>query len=305
MIPGGNAISAFDSVEQTKAFETAFLNPLCYEKLDPEIDAKEQAKHFLKIDNLQKEYENGFKAVNGLNVKMYTDQIFCLLGHNGAGKTTTISMLTGLIHSSGGSVSLFGDDVFQDMDTARKTMGVCPQHDVLFDLLTPEEHMDIFYEFKGADKSNKKQEIKSLLEDIGVADKGKNLAYQLSGGNKRKLSVAIALCGGSKFVLLDEPTSGLDLQARRQLWNMLRNEKKDRIILLTTHYMDEADILGDRIGIMTAGRMTCLGSSMFLKNRFGVGYVMTIVKTNPLNNTTIMPYLQERLGPKVTKLTEI
>ena len=106
-------------------------------------------------------------------------------------------------------------------------------------------------------------------------------------------------------MLLDEPTSGLDLQARRQLWNMLRNEKKDRIILLTTHYMDEADILGDRIGIMTAGRMTCLGSSMFLKNRFGVGYVMTIVKTNPLNNTRVMPYLQERLGPKVTKLTEI
>ena len=117
--------------------------------------------------------------------------------------------------------------------------------------------------------------------------------------------MAIALCGGSKFVLLDEPTSGLDLQARRQLWNMLRNEKKDRIILLTTHYMDEADILGDRIGIMTAGRMTCLGSSMFLKNRFGVGYVMTIVKTNPLTNTKVMPYLHENLGPKVTKLTEI
>ena len=88
------------------------MNPLCYEKLDPEIENKEQAKHFLKIDNLQKEYENGFKAVNGLNVKMYTDQIFCLLGHNGAGKTTTISMLTGLIHSSSGSVNLFGDDVF-------------------------------------------------------------------------------------------------------------------------------------------------------------------------------------------------
>ena len=165
--------------------------------------------------------------------------------------------------------------------------------------------MDIFYEFKGADKTNKKKEIDALLEDIGVADKRKNLAYQLSGGNKRKLSVAIALCGGSKFVLLDEPTSGLDIQARRQLWNMLRNYKKDRIILLTTHYMDEADILGDRIGIMTKGKMTCLGSSMFLKNRFGVGYVMTIVKTNPTNNMLVMPYLHEKLGPKVTKLTEI
>ena len=170
-------------------------------------------------------------------------------------------------------------------------MGVCPQHDVLFDLLTPEEHLDIFYEFKGADKTNKKSEIEQLLREIGVADKRSNLAKQLSGGNKRKLSVAIALCGGSKFVLLDEPTSGLDIQARRQLWNMLRAQKKDRIILLTTHYMDEADILGDRIGIMTQGKMTCLGSSMFLKNRFGVGYCMTIVKKKSEPNKKIIPYL--------------
>ena len=104
------------------------------------------------------------------------------------------------------------------------------------------------------------------------------MAGQLSGGNKRKLTLAIALCGGSKFVLLDEPTSGLDLSARRQLWNMLKEYKKDRIILLTTHYMDEADILGDRIGIMKAGKLSCLGSSMFLKQRFGVGYVLKITK---------------------------
>ena len=127
----------------------------------------------------------------------------------------------------------------------------------------------------------------------------------MSGGNKRKLSVAIALCGNSRFVLLDEPTSGLDIQARRQLWNMLRAQKKDRIILLTTHYMDEADILGDRIGIMTQGKMTVLGSSMFLKNRFGVGYCMTIVKSTSEQNKKIIPYLQERLGPQVSKLTEI
>ncbi len=116
------------------------------------------------------------------------------------------------------------------------------------------------------------------MKDVGVFDKRNALAYQLSGGNKRKLSVAIALCGGSKFVLLDEPTSGMDLSARRQLWNMLKEHKKDRIILLTTHYMDEADILGDRIGIMASGKLTALGSSIFLKSRFGVGYNLTIQK---------------------------
>ena len=191
------------------------------------------------------------------------------------------------------------------MGEARKMMGVCPQHDVLFDLLTPEEHLEIFYEFKGADKTNRKKEIDQLLTDIGVADKKNNYAYQLSGGNKRKLSVAIALCGNSKFVLLDEPSSGLDIQARRQLWEMLRQYRRNRIILLTTHYMDEADILGDRIGIMTGGKMTALGSSMFLKNRFGMGYVMTLVKSSPALNKKVVPYLRQKLGPEIMKLSEI
>ena len=105
--------------------------------------------------------------------------------------------------------------------------------------------------------------------------------------------------------MLDEPSSGLDIQARRQLWEMLRQYRRNRIILLTTHYMDEADILGDRIGIMTGGKMTALGSSMFLKNRFGMGYVMTIVKSNPAPNSKVVPYLRRNLGPEIMKLSEI
>jgi len=200
-------------------------------------------------------------------------------------------MLTGLYKASGGSASVFGVDLFNEPDQLRQFMGVCPQHDVLFDLLTPEEHLDIFYDFKGADPKKKKAEIEKLMKDVGVDDKRKSMAYQLSGGNKRKLSVAIALVGGSKFVLLDEPTSGLDLSARRQLWNMLKEYKKDRIVVLTTHYMDEADILGDRIGIMNQGKITVLGSSMFLKNKFGVGYNLTMVKDNPKENDKVETYL--------------
>ena len=113
--------------------------------------------------------------------------------------------------------------------------------------------MSIFYDFKGGDPLKKEDELKKMIKDVGLTIDKKKPAGTLSGGNKRKLSVCIALCGGSKFVLLDEPTSGMDLGARRFLWDMLITYKKDRIVILTTHYMDEADVLGDRIGIMAKG----------------------------------------------------
>ena len=111
------------------------------------------------------------------------------------------------------------------------------------------------------------------------------MAKNMSGGSRRKLSVAIALCGDSKFIMLDEPTSGMDLQARRSLWNMLKAYRNGRIIVLTTHYMDEADVLGDRIGIMNQGKIVCLGTSLFLKKRFGVGYNLTLAKKSSRINS--------------------
>jgi ATP-binding cassette subfamily A (ABC1) protein 3 len=116
------------------------------------------------------------------------------------------------------------------------------------------------------------------MKDIDVYAHRNTLAKDLSGGNRRKLSVALALVADSKLVLLDEPTSGMDLTARRRLWDMLKDYKKDRIVILTTHNMDEADLLGDRIGIMSAGRLVCLGSGLFLKNKFGYGYKMNLRK---------------------------
>lgn len=208
---------------------------------------------FLQIQDLRKTFSGGFQAVRGVNVKMYNSQIFALLGHNGAGKTTVISMLTGLLNKTQGQAQCYDVDVFEQMDEVREFMGVCPQHDVLFDQLTPREHLDIFYDFKGGDPARKQQEIDSLIADVGLTIDQRKIAKTLSGGNKRKLSVSIALCGGSKLVLLDEPTSGMDLGARRNLWDMLKMYKKDKIIILTTHYMDEADVLGDRIGIMCKG----------------------------------------------------
>jgi len=111
----------------------------------------EAAGEYLRVENLQKTFSGGFRAVKGVNMKMYDSQIFALLGHNGAGKTTVISMLTGLIKKSNGEARCYDRDMFSCMDEVREFMGVCPQHDVLFDLLTPREHLDIFYDFKGGD----------------------------------------------------------------------------------------------------------------------------------------------------------
>ena len=183
-------------------------------------------------------------------------------------------------------------------------MGVCPQHDVLFDVLTPEEHLDIFYDFKGGDPALKAGEIQAMIVDSGLDPDRKKVAKSLSGGNRRKLSVSISLCGNSRLVLLDEPTAGMDISARRALWNMLKNYKNNRIIILTTHYMDEADVLGDRIGIMAQGKVLCLGSSLFLKNRYGAGYKLTMVKKYKTENKKIQPYLEEIFG-KVEKLSEV
>ena len=123
----------------------------------------------MRIENLQKTFQGGFWAVRGVNVKMYESQIFALLGHNGAGKTTVISMLTGLIDRSEGRAHCFDVDLFERMDEVREFMGVCPQHDVLFDLLTPREHLDIFYDFKGGDPTRKQQQIDSLIADVGLS----------------------------------------------------------------------------------------------------------------------------------------
>lgn len=168
------------------------------------------------------------------------------------------------------------------MTGIRQDIGICLQHDCLFPQLTVREHIQFFARIKGmyVNMSNieAERQVDKTLVDVALSEKRQTLSKNLSGGMKRKLSVAIAFCGGSKVVLLDEPTSGQDPFSRRFTWNVIRNYKKDRIIILTTHFMDEADILGDRIAIMAEGRLRCIGSSLFLKKTYGVGYQLTIEK---------------------------
>uniref|UniRef100_A0A669Q6A4 P-type phospholipid transporter n=1 Tax=Phasianus colchicus TaxID=9054 RepID=A0A669Q6A4_PHACC len=233
----------------------------------------------VSIRNLVKVYRSSSHvAVDGLSLDFYEGQITSFLGHNGAGKTTTMSILTGLLPPTSGTAYILGWDIRSDIDSIRKSMGMCPQHNVLFDILTVEEHIWFYGRLKGLAEEQVQAETEQLLQDTGLPHKRQEQTRNLSGGMQRKLSVAIAFVGGSKVVVLDEPTAGVDPYSRRSIWELLLKYRKGRTIILSTHYMDEAELLGDRIAIISQGRLRCCGSPLFLKTRLGTGYYLTLVK---------------------------
>uniref|UniRef100_A0A3P8V3D5 P-type phospholipid transporter n=1 Tax=Cynoglossus semilaevis TaxID=244447 RepID=A0A3P8V3D5_CYNSE len=234
------------------------------------------------IENLVKVYRHGKKlAVDGLTLGFYEGQITSFLGHNGAGKTTTMSILTGLFPPTSGTAYIMGRDIRTDLTAIRQSLGVCPQHNVLFSMLTVEEHIWFYARLKGLSEEQVKGEIEQILQDTGLPHKRTARTSTLSGGMQRKLSVALAFVGGSKVVILDEPTAGVDPYARRGIWDLLLKYRQGRTIILSTHHMDEADILGDRIAIISHGKLCCVGSSLYLKNHLGTGYYLTLVKKDP------------------------
>jgi len=255
------------------------------------------AKVAIKVRNLSKVFNEGVKgqetkAVDRLHLDVVEGQILALLGHNGAGKSTTIHMLTGLYPPSSGEAQVLGYSVTGQMDKIRSNMGFCPQHDILLADLSVAEHLTMLAKLK-----NTTGDVPSLVlemaNQIDLGGKLHSLSKDLSGGMKRKLCLGMALIGDSKVVILDEPTSGMDPMARAKMWELLRSKKQGRCIILTTHFMDEADALGDRITIMAKGKVRCSGSSLFLKSKFGVGYSLTIsqkpeAKTSSFPQVTAM-----------------
>ncbi|NXU17168.1 ABCA1 protein, partial [Pardalotus punctatus] len=259
----------------------------------------------VSIRNLVKVYgSSGRAAVNGLSLDFYEGQITSFLGHNGAGKTTTMSILTGLLPPTSGTAYILGLDIRSDIDSIRKSMGMCPQHNVLFDILTVEEHVWFYGRLKGLSEQQVQEEMEQLLQDTGLPHKRREQTRNLSGGMQRKLSVAIAFVGGSRVVILDEPTAGVDPFSRRSIWELLLKYRKGRTIILSTHYMDEAELLGDRTAIISQGRLCCCGSPLFLKARLGTGYHLTLVKrerSGTGGNTSTVAGVTKKVGPSAPK----
>ncbi|XP_066837033.1 ATP-binding cassette sub-family A member 2 isoform X5 [Anser cygnoides] len=268
------------------------------------------------IDKLTKVYKTDKKlALNKLSLNLYENQVVSFLGHNGAGKTTTMSILTGLFPPTSGSATIYGHDIRTEMDEIRKNLGMCPQHNVLFDRLTVEEHLWFYSQLKSMAEEEIRKEMDKMIEDLELSNKRHSLVQTLSGGMKRKLSVAIAFVGGSRAVILDEPTAGVDPYARRAIWDLILKYKPGRTILLSTHHMDEADLLGDRIAIISHGKLKCCGSPLFLKSTYGDGYKLTVVKRqsdtrnstepgqphSPLGHSSVSPCSEPRVSQFIKK----
>lgn len=216
-------------------------------------------------------------AVRGVFLEVPDRELLCLLGHNGAGKSTLFSMLTGVLKPTQGSAKICGFDIETQIDEIRLIMGVVPQFDILWTELTAAEHMSMFSKIKGVAEEDIEAMTDELLTSVGLIHVKDARVMNFSGGMKRRLSVAISSIGNPRIIFMDEPTTGMDPVSRRDVWNLIQRLKRNKVIVLTTHAMEEADILSDRLAIICDGKLKCVGTPLYLKNTYGDGYRVSLV----------------------------
>ncbi len=211
------------------------------------------------IEHLTKNYED-IKAVDDLSLEIGKAELFGLLGPNGAGKTTTINILCGLIKPTSGSARV-GDFVQKQTDKVKELIGVCPQETAIYPYLTGAENIELFGNLHSMTKENIKTRRNFLLDKLGLTEDAKRKAEKYSGGMKRRLSLVLALIHDPQIAFLDEPTVAMDPQSRHAVWDFIKELKKEgKTIILTTHYMEEAEALCDRVGIIDHGKLIALGN---------------------------------------------
>ncbi|EHB07723.1 ATP-binding cassette sub-family A member 6 [Heterocephalus glaber] len=250
-----------------------------FEPIAPEFQGKEA----IRIRNVKKEYKGKsekVEALKGLHFDIYEGQITAILGHSGAGKSSLLNILNGLSVPTEGSVTVYNKNIseIQDLEEIRMMIGICPQYNVQFDILTVKENLSLFAKVKGIHPQEVEQKVQQILLELDMQNIQNNFAKDLSEGQKRKLTFGIAILGEPRVLLLDEPTAGLDPFSRHQVWNFLKEHRAHRVILFSTQFVDEADILADRKVIFSNGRLKCAGSSVFLKRKWGLGYHLSFYR---------------------------
>lgn len=235
----------------------------------------------IKTMELVKQYKD-IIAVDKLHLEIKKGELFSLLGVNGAGKTTTIKMLTCLTKPTSGDAFVGGYSITKESDKVKQLIGVSPQENAVAPNLTVKENLELICGIYGFSKEKTKNKIAELTKQFSLDEVLLRKAGKLSGGWQRRVSIAMALISEPKILFLDEPTLGLDVIARHELWDVIRSLKGNVTIILTTHYMEEAETLSDRIGIMKSGRLLAMGTVEELKEKAGTNdfetAFVTIVK---------------------------
>ncbi|MBR0026617.1 MAG: ABC transporter ATP-binding protein [Clostridia bacterium] len=222
----------------------------------------------IEIKGLTRRFKNRV-AVDGLDLSVREGECFALLGQNGAGKTTTIKMLSGLLLPDAGDAYLMGKSIVNETNEVKKVINVSPQETAVAPLLSVRENLEFIAGVYGMDKKHAALYARQMMEKFSLTDRAKDRAKTLSGGMQRRLSIAMALISEPKVLFLDEPTLGLDVRARRDLWKVIEGLKGQITIVLTTHYLEEAEALCDRIAVMHGGKLQALGSAEELKTLTG------------------------------------
>jgi ABC-2 type transport system ATP-binding protein len=225
----------------------------------------------LEVRDLVKRYETGVEALRGVSLEIGQGQLFGLLGPNGAGKSTLIHCTTGLAQPTGGSIRVFGHDAIDDYGAARQAVGLAPQEPNLDWFLTTAETLDYHAGYFGMPKRERRERTEELLETFSLTEKRDERTRTLSGGMKRRLILARAMMHRPRLLILDEPTAGVDVELRLELWHYVRRiNQEGTTILLTTHYLEEAEQLCDRIAFIAEGRIVGEGSAAELAASYGV-----------------------------------
>jgi len=226
----------------------------------------------IRTDKLRKEYKDTV-AVQGLDLAVEEGELFALLGVNGAGKTTTIKMLTGLSEPTSGDAFICGHSVISECDKVKESIDISMQETAIARKLTVEENIDFYARLNGLSPEEVAERKEYIFKTFDLDSVKGKISSKLSGGWQRKLSIALALVSSPKVLFLDEPTLGLDVIARRELWKTIRSLHGKMTILLTTHYMEEAEALADRLGIMKDGKLLFVGTKEALFDKTGKGNV--------------------------------
>ncbi|KPA80358.1 putative ATP-binding cassette protein subfamily A member 10 [Leptomonas pyrrhocoris] len=222
-------------------------------------------------------FRNGDRvvALDGVTFAMRTGEVSVLLGPNGAGKTTIMGMAIGMVSPTNGDVYVRGYDAREHLDECRQNIGYCPQNDIVWSHLTVEEHITFYARMKGAESIDVRDKVAHVMDLLELTEKRHCKASNLSGGQRRRLCVAVAMVGDSSVLFLDEPTAGMDIRGRKTVYDALNRSRAKRSVLISTHLLDEADRIADRVLIVNKGLLCAEGSTMYLKSQMEVGYVVT------------------------------